>query len=295
MAWLTQTVRAARACTTDREKQIKAMTFAFISHAEKTQTPFCFAKYHKHISNCSYNQNPPFLGSWSGLLFYHLSFCNHSCCAFAHRNALRNFNHIWQKTIAQLFPSQEIPWGIPSGRGTVETAGWISPPTGCHDFLSSSFLLHLFVVSPRSVFLPGSGNRLPHGWFPSWKCCENSISSLNGISAFGEISEQSAHAQRCQILQMLGSSDKTGIMWGSLLNPPHLWSSPRLTPWSCWPWHENRTEEEWGSCKPLLVFDWEDSLILLWTVCFSWRLQKWARSLVLFVCGGNKNLNLETS
>lgn len=55
-----------------------------------------------------------------------------------------------------------------------------------------------------------------------WKCCENSISSLNGISAFGEISEQSAHAQHCQILQMLGSSDKTGIMWGSLLNPPTL-------------------------------------------------------------------------
>lgn len=224
MAWLTQTVRAARACTTDREKQIKAMTFAFISHAQKTQTPFCFAKYHKHISNCSYNQNPPFLGSWSGLLFNHLSLCNHSCCAFAHRNALHNFSHIWQQTIAQLFPSQEIPWGNrnTSGRGTVETAAWISTPTGCHDFLSSSFLFHLFVVSPHSVFLPGSGNRLPHVWFPSWKYCENSIRSLNGISAFGEIWKQSAHAQRCQILQMLESSDKTGIMWGSLLNPPTL-------------------------------------------------------------------------
>lgn len=108
------------------------------------------------------------------------------------------------------------------GEAQWKQLGESPPPTGCHDFLSSSFLLHLFVVSPRSVFLPGSGNRLPHGWFPSWKCCENSISSLNGISAFGEISEQSAHAQRCQILQMLGSSDKTGIMWGSLLNPPTL-------------------------------------------------------------------------
>lgn len=149
------------------------------------------------------------------------------------------------------------------------------------------------ICSACSVFLPGSGNQHPQVSF--WKCCSRNICSLTGISGFGEISEQSVCAQLCQISQMLGSSDKTRIRQSSLQNPPHFWSPPCLSPQSFWPWHENRTEEECGSQKSLLVFSREDSLILLWTVCFSWSLQKRAHSLILSVCEGNKNLNLETS
>lgn len=80
-------------CRTDREKQIIAMTFAFILGAQKTQTPFCFTKYHRHKNNCSYSQNSPFLSSVVVCFVIIFPSANHTCCAFAHKNSLPNFNH----------------------------------------------------------------------------------------------------------------------------------------------------------------------------------------------------------
>lgn len=267
------------------------MTFAFILGAQKTQTPFCFTKYHRHKNNCSYSQNSPFPSSVVVCFVIVFPSANHTCCAFAHKNSLPNFNH----TCSRL-PSYSHH---KNSHGTAETH--LGEPQWkqlreCLSLLPARIFSPLppsSICSACSVFLPGSGNQHPQVSF--WKCCSRNICSLTGISGFGEISEQSVCAQLCQISQMLGNSDKTRIRQSSLQNPPHFWSPPCLSPQSFWPWHENRTEEECGSQKSLLVFSREDSLILLWTVCFSWSLQKRAHSLILSVCEGNKNLNLETS
>lgn len=148
-------------CRTDREKQIIAMTFAFILGAQKTQTPFCFTKYHRHKNNCSYSQNSPFLGRVVGCFVIVFPSANHTCCAFAHKNSLPNFNH----TCRQL-PSYSIT-GTPMGqqKPTWEShngSSWVDVCLYC--LLGFSFLSlppSSICCSPCSVFLPGSGNQHP--------------------------------------------------------------------------------------------------------------------------------------
>lgn len=200
------------------------MTFAFIWGAQKTQTPFCFAKYHRHKNNCSYSQNSPFLGSVVG------SFVTTFPSAITHAVLLPTGTLCPTSTTpAGHCPAIPIT-GTPTGqqKPTWEShngSSWVNVRLYC---LPGFSLLSLppssICCSPCSVFLPGSGNQHPQVSF--WKCCSRSICSLTGISGFGEISEQSVHAQLCQILQMLGSSDKTRTRQSSLQNPPHFWSPP---------------------------------------------------------------------
>lgn len=217
-------------CRTSRGKQIKAITFAFISGARNAQTPLWFTEYPEHVNNSYCNRNSLLLGGLVGwLVFNHLPFCNHTCCVptgapFLVSTALDR----------RPFPSyshhgSSAHTGLSNvfGRVTMETAGCVFTfPSVCSS-LSSLFLLHR-IFPPCSIFLPGSGDQCP-----SCQCPSPSIHSVHGISRSGEISGQSVYPQLCQISQMLGGSR---IVLGSLQNPARLRSQPCPTAQSFQPW-----------------------------------------------------------
>lgn len=81
LARLPQKEPAARVCRTGRGKQIKAITFAFVSGARKAQAPLWLIEYPEHVNNSYCNLNPLLLGALVGwLVFNQLPFCNHTCC-----------------------------------------------------------------------------------------------------------------------------------------------------------------------------------------------------------------------
>lgn len=200
-------------CRTSRGKQIKAITFAFISGARKAQTALWLTVYPEHVNNSYCNPNPLLLGALVGwLVFNHLPFCNHTCCVPTGTPfpALTE-GHFPAIPImgAQLIQDTQNVFG----RFMMETAGCIFTFTSICSSFSSLFLLHR-LIPPRSIFLPGSGNQCPSCKRPS-----HSTHSVNGISRFGEISGQSVYAQLCQISQMLRGSR---IVLVSLQNPARL-------------------------------------------------------------------------
>lgn len=202
-------------CRTSRGKQIKAITFAFISGARKAQTPLWLTEYPEHINNSYCNPNPLLLGDLVGwLVFNQLPSCNHMCCvptgapflasAAPDRRPFPSYSH--HRNSAHT--SQNV-----FGRVMMETAGCVFTFTSICSSLSFLFLLHT-IFPPCSIFLPGSGDQCP-----SCKCLSHSFHSVHGISRSGEISGQSVYAQLCQISQMLGGSR---IVLGSLQNPARL-------------------------------------------------------------------------
>lgn len=81
-------------CRTSREKQIKAITFAFISGARKAQTPLGLTVYPEHVNNSYCNQNPLLLGGLLACLvgWFLTSFLSASTRAVAPKNSLASLN-----------------------------------------------------------------------------------------------------------------------------------------------------------------------------------------------------------